>query len=238
MVSAPVTSIPEVPEVPEPGLPPLWALPGVYRPQHDTRLLGQALRRETLRPGSAVLDIGTGSGALALLAARMGAEVCATDVSWRAVLTARMNAARHGQRVRVRRGSLAAAHRRAFDLVVSNPPYVPVPVPVAGWAPGRRRARAWEAGRDGREVLDRLVAAAPGLLRPGGVMLLVHSGMCGAGTTVARLADAGLAAEVTHRALVPFGPVLKRHARWLRERGLLGADDTHEELVVIRAERR
>jgi release factor glutamine methyltransferase len=235
MVSAPVTSIPEAPE---PGLPALWALPGVYRPQHDTRLLGQALRREVLRPGSAVLDIGTGSGALALLAARMGAEVCATDVSWRAVLTARLNAARHGQRVRVRRGDLhGGARGRTFDLVVSNPPYVPVP--VAGRAPGRRRsARAWEAGRDGREVLDRLVAAAPGLLRPGGVMLLVHSGMCGAGTTVARLAEAGLAAEVTHRALVPFGPVLKRHARWLRERGLLGDGDTHEELVVIRPERR
>jgi release factor glutamine methyltransferase len=232
MVSAPVTP---VPEVPEPAIPALWALPGVYRPQHDTRLLGQALRREALRPGSAVLDIGTGSGALALLAARMGAEVSATDVSWRAVLTARINAARHGQRVRVWRGDLhGAARGRTYDLVVSNPPYVP----VAARTPGRRSARAWEAGRDGREVLDRLVDAAPGLLRPGGVMLLVHSGLCGAGTTVTRLADAGLAAEVTHRALVPFGPVLRRHAHWLRERGLLGAGDTHEELVVIRAERR
>jgi release factor glutamine methyltransferase len=213
----------------------LWRLPGVYAPQHDTRLLGQALRAEGVRAGMDVLDIGTGSGALALLAARMGGRVAATDVSWRAVLTARANAARHGQRILVRRGDLAGAVAgRTFDLVISNPPYVPAPHPRPA---AHSAARAWDAGRDGRHVVDRVCAHMPDLLRPSGVLLMVHSGLCGAERTVRQLAAAGLEAEVAARAYVPFGPVLAARLPWLRAQGLVGAAEETEELVVIRAAR-
>jgi release factor glutamine methyltransferase len=117
----------------------LWRLPGVYAPQADTALLARALRRENPPPGTDLLDIGTGTGALAVLAARMGARVEATDVSWRAVLTARINAVRAGHRVSVRRRHLAQPpDGRRYDLVLSNPPYVPAP----GAAPGHRVGRA------------------------------------------------------------------------------------------------
>ncbi|BBA95556.1 putative methyltransferase [Actinacidiphila reveromycinica] len=212
----------------------LWTLPGVYAPQADTRLLGRALRAERPLDGADVLDIGTGSGALAVLAARMGARVAATDVSWRAVLTARANAARQRQRVRVRRGDLAGERGgRTFDVVVTNPPYVPAPhAPPSGGA-----ARAWDAGHDGRHVVDRLCADAPALLRPTGVLLMVHSGLCGVEASLRRLRAGGLAAEVVARDHVPFGPVLHRRLPWLRARGLVGPADEYEELVVIRAER-
>ncbi|HEY9440767.1 MAG TPA: 50S ribosomal protein L11 methyltransferase, partial [Streptomyces sp.] len=59
-------------------------VPGVYAPQHDTRLLLAALDRETLAPGTEVLDLGTGSGALALRAAQLGCRVTAVDIAWRA----------------------------------------------------------------------------------------------------------------------------------------------------------
>ncbi|GGZ08608.1 HemK2/MTQ2 family protein methyltransferase [Streptomyces nitrosporeus] len=212
----------------------LVTLPGVYAPQHDTRLLMEAVDREEIGPGTEVLDLGTGSGALALHAARRSASVTAVDVARRAVLTARLNALLSGRRISVRRSDLLSAlPGRFYDLVVANPPYVPSPVDEV---PGRGPERAWDAGCDGRAVLDRICDAAPAVLRPGGRLLMVHSALCDSDTTVRRLADAGLDARVSDRARVPLGPVLRSRLRWLREAGLMPGPATTEELVVIRAE--
>ncbi|MGW2473839.1 HemK2/MTQ2 family protein methyltransferase [Streptomyces sp. NPDC001665] len=213
----------------------LWTLPGVYAPQADTHLLARALQAEGPAAGMDVLDVCTGSGALALLAARSGARVSAIDISRRAVLTTRLNAARAGHRVRVLRGDLTGpVLGRRFHLIVSNPPYVPAPQ-------GRVRAHgpevAWDAGLCGRQALDRICAHAHDALHPNGVLLLVHSGLCGAEETLARLTASGLRAAVASRSSVPFGPVMTARLPWLRARGLLGPRDDTEELVVIRAER-
>ncbi|WP_328485348.1 HemK2/MTQ2 family protein methyltransferase [Streptomyces zaomyceticus] len=211
----------------------LVALPSVYRPQADTRLLAEALAHEELGPRTDVLEIGTGTGALALHAARRGADVTAVDVSWPAVATARVNALAHRLPLRVLHGDFVTRTAgRRFDLVVTNPPYVPAP---RARLPSRGAERAWDAGHDGRLVIDRICAAAPALLRGGGVLLMVHSGMCGARTTVDRLTGAGLTAEVTARASVPWGPVLNSRRAWLERQGLARQAEQWEELVVIRA---
>jgi release factor glutamine methyltransferase len=218
-----------------PGLEFAWTLPGVYTPQADTRLLARALRTEGVTADTNVLDLCTGSGALAVLAARLGARVSATDISRRAVLSARFNAVRAGQRVQVRRGDLSAPWSgRTFDILVSNPPYVPA---RRSRPPLWGRARAWDAGRDGRHVVDRICAHAPALLRPHGVLLMVHSGLCGTEATLRQLTAAGLTCSVTDRAYVPFGRVLTERLPWLRDQGLIGPSQDREELVVIRAER-
>ncbi|MFC5801964.1 HemK2/MTQ2 family protein methyltransferase [Streptomyces formicae] len=210
-------------------------LPGVYAPQEDTALLADALRREVVSPRTRVLDVGTGTGVLALTAAMQGAQVTAVDVSRLAVWTARLNARLARTRVRVLRGDLTApVAGRTFDLVVTNPPYVPSP---ARTAPRRGRARAWDAGQDGRLVLDRICGDVPRLLEPGGVLLVVHSALSGVRPTLARLRSAGLTAEVTERRRVRLGPVLRTRRTWLCSRGLLSPDGQTEELVVIRAER-
>lgn len=91
--------------------------------------------------------MGTGTGALALQAARRGSRVTAVDVSWRAVCTARANAWLTGARVRVRRGNLFHPVRdQSFDLILTNPPYVPAPMDVR---PPRGRARAWTRATTG-----------------------------------------------------------------------------------------
>lgn len=214
----------------------MWLIkpPGVYEPQEDTALLEESLRRESRPPGLHVLDVGTGTGVLALAASRAGASrVVAIDISRRAVLAARVNAALSRRRVHVRRGDLLApVAGQLFDLVLANPPYVPS---HRVEPPARGAARAWDAGRDGRVLLDRLCAGVPALLRPGGVFLLVHSTLSDPETTLRLLADAGLAAEITERRLVPFGPVLRSRADWLRARGILRPPQDKEELVVIRA---
>ncbi|MEU0110419.1 HemK2/MTQ2 family protein methyltransferase [Streptomyces sp. NPDC006251] len=209
-------------------------LPGVYAPQEDTELLAGALSDEPLPPGADVLDVGTGTGALALEAARRGFRVTAVDVSWSAVWAARLNARLAGLPVRIRHGNLFEPVRgESYDLVLANPPYVPAP---DGRRAPRGAARAWDAGDDGRLVVDRICREAPGLLRPGGVLLLVQSALSGPDLTVGHLRAAGLKAAVTQRHRIAFGPVLRGRERWLRERGLLSDTEDKEELVVVRAE--
>jgi len=213
----------------------LVTLPGVFRPCSDSWLLADVLRLESLAPGARVLDLCCGSGVVALAAARRAAEVTAVDVSRRAVVTTRLNARLNGVSVRARRGDLFGPVRgERFALIVSNPPYLPS---ADDGAPTRGAARAWEAGRHGRSLLDPICAGAHDHLRPGGVVLLVHSSVCGEQATLGALSEHGLDARVVVRHRGPLGPRLASRAVWLRDRGLLPADSDEEEMLVIRGER-
>jgi release factor glutamine methyltransferase len=213
----------------------LLSLPGVFQPHSDSWLLADSLRHEHLDADTALLDLCTGSGLLAVHAARRyRCRVTAADLSRRAVASARLNAALNGVRVRALRGDLFdPVGGEQFDVIVSNPPYVPNP---SGQAGGRGVARAWEAGFDGRAFLDRICAAAPSHLRRGGVLLLVQSAVCGIDATLKALTARSLRTSLVVRHSGPLGPLLQARADWLRGSGLLGADDL-EEIVVIRAER-
>ena len=207
-------------------------MPGVFPPHSDTWLLAAALRRRPQLSAGAVLDVCTGSGALAIAAALAGARfVTAVDISARAVLAARINARLNGVRIEAIRGSLLdAVPGRRFDVIVSNPPYLPAEREAL---PARGRARHTEAGTTGRALLDRLIGAAPAHLAPGGVLLITHSSVNGEEATLERLRAAGLQPSVVERRRGGLGPLLAARAPRLEERGLLAPGERSEELLVV-----
>lgn len=209
----------------------LRALPGVFHPHSDARLLASVMAKLGLARDADVLDVFTGSGVLAVSAARCGARsVTAVDVSRRAVLTARGNARRNGVRVRALRGDLfAPVAGESFDLVLANPPYLP-----AAEVPARGAARAWEGGPSGRVLVDRLCEEVPPRLRPHGTLLLVHSSITGERETLGRLAAGGLGAEVVSRHVGPLGPLARAALARLSD---AASDPPHEEMLVIAARR-
>lgn len=128
-----------------------------------------------------VLDIGTGSGAIAISLASEGhfARVVATDISADALAVARRNVQLCESVLRVpiefRHGTLfAPVQGERFDVVVSNPPYIAyeeacgLPRSVRDWEP----ATALVCGDEGLDMTRRLVADAPGFVRAGGVLAL------------------------------------------------------------------
>jgi len=208
--------------------------PGVYRTEDDTDLLIGVMRRGSYAVDRRVLDMGTGSGALAIAAARAGAtSVTAVDLSWRSVAATWMNSRLNRAAVSVRHGDLfAPVAGRRFELVVANPPYVPSESSVL---PRHPIARAWDAGPDGRALLDRICAGAGDILTPNGDLLLVHSELSGTQRTLDALTEAGLRAQVLARASVPFGPVLRARSAMLESRGMIEPGQRIEKLVVIGA---
>lgn len=211
----------------------LFRPPGVYRPQEDTRLLADTVRRAAV-PGVRVLDVGTGTGVLALVAARGGAgQVIAVDICGRAVFAARVNAWLRRLPVHVVRSDLLeAVEGEEFDVIVANPPFVHADEP-----PRTRASRTWNGGMTGRQVLDGLCAKAPALLTPGGVLFVVQSTLCGVPATVERLRLRGMTATVVARRQEMFGPLMNARAARLEEMGLINPEQRYEDLVVIRAVR-
>jgi release factor glutamine methyltransferase len=158
--------------------------PEVLAPRPETEIiveeaiacLGGAERDDN--PGPLIVDIGTGSGCLAVCLAREipAAKVIATDISPAAICIAARNAERHGvsDRVEFRQTSLVDGVAGPAALIVSNPPYIPagdiagLPPEVRAWEP----RQALDGGLDGLEVIRALVAVAPRVLAPGGWLIM------------------------------------------------------------------
>lgn len=133
--------------------------PRVLIPRPETEHLVEAAL--TLPQGARVVDVGTGSGAvaLALKSERPDLEVHATDLSEDALHVAYANAQRLGLDVTFHHGELLAG-LGLVDAVVSNPPYIPVGTPLAPEITRHEPTVALYGGADGLEVIERLIPAA------------------------------------------------------------------------------
>ena len=181
--------------------------PAVLIPRHDTEVLvTEGVKRgETAR---SILDIGSGSGcvAVALAKALPGAEVCSVDISGEALAVARGNAEKNGASVQFFQGSLLEPFAgRRFDMILSNPPYIPkaelatLQQEVRGFEP----LGALDGGADGLDFYRAIVARAPDHLTAGG-WLLFEVGAGQAPEVLRLLQDGGLSADC-FTALDPAG---------------------------------
>jgi release factor glutamine methyltransferase len=155
--------------------------PAVLIPRPATEsLVVRALELLKPLPAPRVLDVGTGSGCIAVSVAKqhLGATIVAVDVSGEALHVARRNAERHGVagRIQLLNSDLYAALDGAapFALIVSNPPYIPA-ASIPNLAQGVRDHEprlAVDGGPDGFAVFDRLIAGAADRLAAGGWLLV------------------------------------------------------------------
>jgi release factor glutamine methyltransferase len=182
--------------------------PAVLIPRPATEsLVVRALELLKPLPAPRVLDVGTGSGCIAISVAKQhpGAMVIAVDVSPDALAVARRNAERHGVagRVQFGTGDLYANLNgtTSFDLIVSNPPYIPT-TSIPGLVPDVRDHEprlALDGGPDGLAVFGRLIVGAADRLAAG-AWLLVEIGFDQEAEALRRLADVpGLVAGPTVR---------------------------------------
>jgi len=182
----------------------LEVTPAVLVPRPETEgLVERAL--QVAGPSGAALDLGTGSGAIAIAFAseRPAWQVTAIDLSPEALAVARRNADR------VVPGRLRLLHGRwfepvadeRFDVVMSNPPYIDAADPALDDPALRHEPRlALTPGADGLAALREIVAAAPHHLTPGGRLLLEH-GAAQAAAVRALLEAQGFSHVVSHRDL-------------------------------------
>lgn len=171
--------------------------PAVLIPRPDTELIVELALERLPQGPSRLLDMGTGSGAIAVAVAhtRPDADVTALDVSPDALAVARANAAANGASVRFLESSWfdALAPGETFDVIASNPPYIAAG--DAHLAQGDLRFEpvgALTDHADGLSALRIIVAGGPRHLVPGGWLLLEH-GYDQAAAVRALLADAGFA---------------------------------------------
>jgi release factor glutamine methyltransferase len=205
---------------------------GVQPPKAGSRFFARHL---VVRPGERALEIGAGLGLAAVLMAKAGASVVATDVVPAAVDAVRVNAALNGVTVDARLGDgYTPVAGERFDLVCSNPPQMPTP-------PGADRddaqAAADNGGPDGWGLLDRIVAGAPAHLTPGGRLVFTIFGFLGPKTALEKVEAAGLVPAVLARETQAFpriGYERLDHLRAMdREATILaGRPATVERLVI------
>ena len=176
----------------------------VYEPAEDTFLLAETVE---VRPGERALDVGTGTGLIALLMAKKARYVLGVDINPKAVELARKNARLNGiKNVEFKVSDLFERVRGKFDVITFNAPYLP-------GRPEEPIDFALVGGERGREVIDRFIAEVPDYLSAEGRVYLVQSSITGIEETLKRFEDAGLSAEVVARKHVFFEDIVVVQAR-------------------------
>jgi len=165
--------------------------PQVYEPAEDTFLLAENLK---VKEGDIALDIGTGTGIIALLMAKKAEYVLGVDVNPIAIELAKENAKINGiKNVEFRVSDLFENVEGKFDIITFNLPYLP----------GRPEELkepidlALIGGKRGREVLDKFIDQVIDYLKPNGIIQIVQSSITGVEDTIEKFTKLGFKVEIT-----------------------------------------
>jgi methylase of polypeptide subunit release factors len=212
---------------------------GVGPPTPYSLLLAEHIPEQ---PGRRAVDVGTGSGILGIVARLQGADqVYVLDTNSHAISLAMENAERNGVRdgfIHLPTGPtiIPLPPGEILDMVVCNPAQLPLPQPDRAVSP-------FYAGPDGRQMIDELIRAVPGLLSASGRLLMTHNSLADLPKSLQLMESLGLESRVLAERSLEFRPFINRD--WLDElggtaRGLYDVRDgkAYERLYVVEARTR
>jgi len=182
----------------------------VYEPAEDTFLIAEKM---AVTEDDTVLEIGTGCGILAVLAAQKAKTVVAVDINPHALECAGRNAETNSikEKIEFRYGDLfqPIKQNERFSLILFNSPYLPSePDEEKSWI-----GKAWAGGPTGRQVIDRFITDAPRRLADGGRILLVQSSLSDVNRTLEMFKERNLHAVVVVQVKVPFESIVLVEAK-------------------------
>lgn len=182
----------------------------VYEPAEDSFLIAKKLE---VTENDSVLEVGTGCGILAVLAAETVKKVVAVDINPHAIECAKMNAETNGAKegIDFRQGDLFQPIEKGelFSVIVFNSPYLPSERGEEDTWIGK----AWAGGQDGRKVIDRFITEAPQFLAEGGRIMLVQSSLSNINQTIQMFREKGLRAEIVGQVKVAFEAIVLVEAK-------------------------
>lgn len=185
----------------------LW--PGVFPPSPMAGTYAELFR---VKPGERLMDVGTGAGLFAILAARLGARVSATDVAAEAVELTLANAERNGVEVEARQGAFFGEFEGPFDVVVANLPQGVVPLATREGL-GKSLARTITGGERGDELVLELLEQSRHRLQPGGRLYVSIDTEAEYRRTLARALD-GYEAKLLAFRTAPLPDYFEEHREW------------------------
>lgn len=182
----------------------------VYEPSEDTFLLLEALDSIGLKETESVLEIGTGTGIIAIHMARHATSVTAVDINPHATECARKNAKANGiKNIEIKESDLFENVGKKYDLIIFNPPYLPEE---------KKDTKkdiiecSWDSGKSGRNTTDRFLKDAPLHLKDKGRIIIVGSSRSRYKKTVDALKKKGFAVSIIGRLNLFFEELAVIHA--------------------------
>jgi release factor glutamine methyltransferase len=164
----------------------------VYEPAEDTFLLAENLK---VKKTDRVLEIGTGTGIIAILTSKIAENVIAVDINKYAVECTLKNSKLNQSDIDIRLGDLFdSTEGEKFDLILFNTPYLPTDEDERI---DDELEAAWDGGPDGRLVINRFIEDLPAHLNPKGRVQLVQSSLADNEETIGRLIEKGFEVSIT-----------------------------------------